>query len=537
MLCAIPDELEIYHAVSHLGQTKAPGPDGMTGLFYTTYWQIVRLDVIHFVQSFFSGGYMLQEINHTNLVLIPKTDNPSRANQFRPISLANFNYKIISKILANRLKPFLQNIISPNQSAFLKGRSIHDNAIMAHEIFHSLKKKRGNGGWMAVKLDMAKAFDQMEWSFLLHIFRLLGFNDLWIHMIHQCLSSVKFSVMLDGSPYGNFSSSRGLRQGDPLSPFLFILGAEALSRLILSEENNGKLHGIQISRNSPSVSHLAYADDFFFFSKAKVSEAETFLLCLKKYEGWSGQMVNFTKSSIFFSKNTKPPIISAITAILNLRQIPPLAKYLGLPLFFHRNKAAAFEEIKQKVLNRISGWKSKLLSQAAKTILIKTVANSIPTYSMSLFKFPRGLCKDLDSASRKFWWGFNDSKSHNLSLLAWSKICSPTSLGGLGIRLMSNHNSALLAKLGWKILNRENLLWIRASCSKYLRQMDLLNFNINPTMSWIWKGILNNLDTVRLEHVEPFHQVLILMFGITLGYHLYRHLSLFPILILRLTYP
>jgi hypothetical protein len=98
--------------------------------------------------------------------LIPKTDNPSRANQFRPISLANFNYKIISKIMANRLKPLLQHIISPNQSAFLKGRSIHDNAIMAHEIFHTLKKKRGNGGFMAVKLDMQKAFDQMEWSFL-----------------------------------------------------------------------------------------------------------------------------------------------------------------------------------------------------------------------------------------------------------------------------------------------------------------------------------------------------------------------------------
>jgi hypothetical protein len=117
-LCSIPEEAEIYDALSHLGLHKAPGPDGMTGLFYKTYWHTVKKDVIFYVQSFFRGGFLLKEINHTNLALIPKSDNPSRANQFRPISLANFNYKIISKILANRLKPLLQHIISPNQSAF-----------------------------------------------------------------------------------------------------------------------------------------------------------------------------------------------------------------------------------------------------------------------------------------------------------------------------------------------------------------------------------------------------------------------------------
>jgi hypothetical protein len=297
-------------------------------------------------------------------------------------------------------------------------------------------------------------------------------------------------------PTWQFCSTRGLRQGDPLSPFLFILGAEALSRLILSEERKGNLHGIQISRHSPSVSHLAYADDFFFFSKAKATEADTFLQCLKKYEAWSGQMVNFTKSSIFFSKNTKDSSILSIKSILNLKQIPPLTKYLGLPLFFHRNKAAAFEDIKQKILNRISGWKAKLLSQAAKTILIKTVANSIPTYSMSLFKFPTNLCKDLDTAARKFWWGFPANKTHNLSLLSWKKICSPKSFGGLGFRLMGEHNSALLAKLGWKILNKENLLWVHATRGKYLRNLDLLETPNNPTASWIWKGILSNLDIV-----------------------------------------
>jgi hypothetical protein len=130
--------------------------------------------------------------------------------------------------LANRLKPLLHKIVSPLQSAFLKGRSIQDNTILAHELFHAMKHKQGNGGLMALKLDMEKAFDSMEWSFLLRILSLLGFHPKWINWIHQCISTSSFSIMLDGAPFGNFKPSRGLRQGDPLSPFLFILGSDIL---------------------------------------------------------------------------------------------------------------------------------------------------------------------------------------------------------------------------------------------------------------------------------------------------------------------
>jgi hypothetical protein len=180
---------------------------------------------------------MLKEFNHTNISLIPRIDNPSQVNPFRPIILTNFNYKIISKILSNRFKPLLHKIISPTQSTFLMGHSIHDNTILTYEIFHSMKQKKGNGGLMAVKLDMEKAFDSMEWDFLLKILSLLGFNYRWIQWISQCITTSSFSILLDGAPYGKFFPSRGLRQGDHLSPFLFILGSEILSRLILKEES------------------------------------------------------------------------------------------------------------------------------------------------------------------------------------------------------------------------------------------------------------------------------------------------------------
>jgi hypothetical protein len=161
-LSNIPDEREIYDAIVNLGLNKAPGPDEMAGLFYKSYWPIVKPSVIASVQSFFRGGFLLKEFNHSNISLIPKIDNPSQVHHYRPISLINFNYKIISKILSNRFKPLLHKIISPTQSAFLKGRSIQDNTVLAHELFHSMKQKKGNGGLMALKLDMEKAFDCME---------------------------------------------------------------------------------------------------------------------------------------------------------------------------------------------------------------------------------------------------------------------------------------------------------------------------------------------------------------------------------------
>jgi hypothetical protein len=138
-LCAIPYESEIFTAISNLSLNKAHGLDGITGFFYKTCWLIVKSSVITSVQSFFRRGFMLKEFNHTNIALIPKIDNPSSVHHFRPISLIYFNYKIISKILSTRFKPFLHKIISPTQYAILKVRSIHDNTILAHEVFHTMK--------------------------------------------------------------------------------------------------------------------------------------------------------------------------------------------------------------------------------------------------------------------------------------------------------------------------------------------------------------------------------------------------------------
>jgi hypothetical protein len=179
-LCVLPLEEEVVQTLSSLGSTKAPGPDGFTALFYKKYWSIVKSDVLACIREFFLNNHLLQEQNHTHIALIPKKPGSHLVHHFRPISLCNIIYKIITKILVNRLKTMLPKIISPLQSTFVPSRNIQDNTILAHELLHSFKNKKGKEGFMFLSLDMEKAFDKMEWEFLLSVMKQLGFHSSWI---------------------------------------------------------------------------------------------------------------------------------------------------------------------------------------------------------------------------------------------------------------------------------------------------------------------------------------------------------------------
>jgi hypothetical protein len=265
----------------------------------------------------------------------------------------------------------------------------------------------------------------------------------------------------------------------------------------LKEENMGGIHGIKIARSSPSISHLLFANDVMIFSKANREEAAVILRSLNIYAQWSGQRINFSKSAIFYSKNCKPSIKSAINDILRLPPIPAHARYLGIPLFLAGKKRDSFIDLKERILAKVIGWKARLLSQAARTTLIKSVANAIPTYLMSLFFLPKSLCLEINSILRKFWWGFPQDKKHNLSFLSWEKICQPKALGGLGICSMEFINSSLLARLSWKMLSNEPLLWVEALKGKYLKHsISFLDAPSNPSSSWIWKGLIKNRKVV-----------------------------------------
>jgi hypothetical protein len=181
--------------------------------------------------------------NSTTIVMIPKVDNPDKVSQFRPISLCNVVYKVISKMLGARLKNYLSEIISDHQSAFVPGRLISDNILLAYESIHTMKNKKGKKGLCAVKLDMHKAYDRVEWRYLEKIMLKLGFARRWVDMIMACVSSVEYNIRFNSMETEWFKPSRGLRQGDPMSPYLFLLVAEGLSCMLRGVEAREEIVG------------------------------------------------------------------------------------------------------------------------------------------------------------------------------------------------------------------------------------------------------------------------------------------------------
>jgi len=308
---------EIKEAVFSIGGTRAPGPDGFNAAFYQRYWEIVGPTIILEVENFFVNGVMPTRWNHTNLCLIPKITQPKLMQDFRPISLCNVTYKIISKILVKRLKEVFSSVVSENQAAFIPGRIITDNVLIAHEVLHSLRvRKRCANSYMSVKTDISKAYDRIEWRFLEEVLRKKGFAHQWITWVMECIRSVSFSVLINGSPYENFQLSRGLRQGDPLSPYLFILCSDVLSSLMTQANAEKKIQGIQVSNGGPMISHLLFADDSLFFLKADQKNSLNLLSIFKEYEAASGQKINLEKSSITFGnkvfQHTRNSIMSTL---------------------------------------------------------------------------------------------------------------------------------------------------------------------------------------------------------------------------------
>lgn len=304
---------------------------------------------------------------------------------------------------------------------------------------------------MGLKMDMQKAYDKLEWGFILAVLRCFGFSAKWIKWIEQRISTVSYSILLNGSAFEHFTPERGIRQGDPLSPFLFILCLEVVSRLLGQYENLAVIHGVPVCRYATPISHLMFADDLILFFRANYMKAGELSVIMDRYCKWSGQSISLKKSSVAFSSNTDGEVKAAILNMLQLNEMKVGSKYLGFPLFLSCSKRPAFADIKDKVLGRLAGWKSRVLSQAGRTTLIKSVASALPFYHISSFLMPKTWCSELDKMFKDFWWGFNPRKQHHFTLKAWAAICHPKEMEGLGLRLMTDMNMELIAKLGWSL--------------------------------------------------------------------------------------
>ena len=254
---------EVKAVLFQMGPTKAVGPDDMNALFYKKFWHIFGNEVIDVVLDFLHTGHMVPDINYTHIVLIPKVKKLEKMVDFRPISLCNVIYKIISKVLANRLKLILPQLISPTQSAFVPGRLITDNVLVAYETLHAIHIRKK--GALSLKLDVSKAYDRVEWGFLKGMMIKLWFLEVWVDRVMSCVSTPSFSIRINGKAYGNITPSRGIHQGDPMSPYLFLICAKGFISLLAKAEFERGLHGVAVCRSAPSITNMLFADDSLIF--------------------------------------------------------------------------------------------------------------------------------------------------------------------------------------------------------------------------------------------------------------------------------
>uniref|UniRef100_A0A803NMT2 DUF4283 domain-containing protein n=1 Tax=Cannabis sativa TaxID=3483 RepID=A0A803NMT2_CANSA len=317
---------EVRKALFQMHPSKSPGPDGTTPGFYQKCWNIVRSDVVNVVHRFFQRRGLKMDISNANVVLIPKKRNPEHVTDLRPIALCDVIYKIITKVMANRMKPFMDKAVSVTQSTFIPGRLISDNILVSFEVLHYLKRKR------------------------------------------------------QGKEGGAFSA------------------------LIKKYENRGWIHGCKVANGAPRITHMLFADDNYLYCKATAPEAVKVRELLAKFENASGQQVSLNKSSIFYSINTSEATRMHLNHVLQMRQANENSTYLGLPSTMGRNKTDVLGYLKDRVRKRLQGWEGTFLSRAGKEILVKTVAQTLPSYAMSVFLLPLEISIEIEKLMAKFWW-------------------------------------------------------------------------------------------------------------------------------------
>ncbi|GKA81332.1 RNA-directed DNA polymerase, eukaryota [Tanacetum coccineum] len=375
---------------------------------------------------------------------------------FRPISLIGSLYKIIAKILANRLVGVLGDLVSEVQSAFVADRQILDGPLILNEVLQWCKAKKKQT--FIFKIDFEKAYDSVRWDFLGDVLNRFGFGAKWCGWIQECLRSSRGSVLVNGSTTEEFQFYKGLKQGDPLSPFLFILVMESLHLSFKRVEDAGMFNGIKIN-SSMTLSHMFYADDAIFMGQWSKRNIDTLMYMLKCFERASGLSINLSKSKLM-GLAVSIEKVEEVTRHIGCGILNTPFSFLGSKVGGCMSRIKSWDEVIDKMVNRLSKWKMKTLSIGGRLTLLKAVFGSMPIYHMSIFKVPMLVLQRMESIRCHFFNG-NDLDSKRSIWVSWNKVLTSKEKGGLGVSSLFALNRALMFKWVWRFFNQSDSLWVR----------------------------------------------------------------------------
>ena len=445
------------------------------------------------VDYFFRSSHMPRCINTTRIALIPKVGNPDHLHDYRPISCCTVIYKCISKIIAKRIQSSLASVISRSQSAFLPGRNISDAIFLVQELMHNYHRTLGSPR-CAIKVDLRKAFDTIQWNFILQALDSINIPPPVINWIRVCITSPFFTISLNGTDHGFFPASRGLRQGDPLSPLLFVFAMEGLNGIIQQAtlSPDFKYHW---RCKDPVITHQGFADDLILFCRADPNSVQILKGALDKFMHLSGLSINLTKSSVF-AAGVDNQMRATIVAILGIQENDCPLSYLGVPLIYTKLSQADCLPLLERIKSRIKLWTTATLSYAGRLQLITSVLFSMQVYWATKFILPALTIAKMESLLSAFLWK-GVSLSTKGAKVAWKQLCFPKSEGGLGIKRLKTWNQAAAINHIWTLLTDKDSLWVAWVHKHLLKGRPFWQVTIPSNPSWIWRKILQAREQCR----------------------------------------
>ncbi|GKB66441.1 putative RNA-directed DNA polymerase [Tanacetum coccineum] len=498
-------EKEVWEAVCGCDSDKAPSPDGFNFKYIKRYWDTIKRELVDAVKWFWQKGEFSKGCNASFVTLVPKVDDPLGLGDYRPISLIGSYYKIISKLLAERVKKVIGNVIGEVQNAFIKGRYILDGVLIANETMEFMKKKKQNG--IVFKLDFEKADDSIEWGFLMAIMKKMGFGNKWCKWVDSCLRSTSISILVNGSPTREFSMEREVRQGDPLSPFLFILAAEGLNALTKEAVSKSIFKGIRVGEDEVLVSHLQYADDTIIFGECSRENARNLMNILKCYEEVAGLKINLQKSKLY-GVGVEREEVERMARYMRCSAGEFPFTYLGLPISVNMRRVVAWNGVIESFKNKLSGWKAKTMSFGGRLTLVKSVLGSLPLYYFSMFRVPSHVISTLERIRKNFFWG-GLGEGKKLHWVKWDNVISSFGDGGLNIGSLKVKNLALLGKWWWRFRVEKDALWRKIVKSIYGGDGGWESEGGSRFRGGVWADIIKvgkSLDRLEGDFVNIFYK-------------------------------